>query len=31
MVTVTLGLQDLDRIEILEGIDATTYLLKPSE
>jgi multidrug efflux pump subunit AcrA (membrane-fusion protein) len=31
MVNVTLGLQDLDHVEILEGIDAATYLLKPSE
>ena len=30
-VTVTLGLQNLDQVEILEGITAETYLLKPEE
>jgi multidrug efflux pump subunit AcrA (membrane-fusion protein) len=30
-VTLTLGLQDLDRVEVLAGIDAGTYILKPSE
>lgn len=30
-VSVRTGLQDLDRVEIISGIDASTVLLKPSE
>lgn len=30
-VEVTIGLQNLDRVEILEGISASTVLLKPGE
>jgi len=31
MVEVTLGLQNLERAEVLSGIDADTYILKPKE
>jgi multidrug efflux pump subunit AcrA (membrane-fusion protein) len=31
LVEVKLGLQNLDQVEILEGIDIGTYLLKPEE
>ncbi|WP_394973039.1 efflux RND transporter periplasmic adaptor subunit [uncultured Croceitalea sp.] len=31
LVAVKTGLQNLDKVEILEGIDETTYLLKPEE
>ena len=30
-VKVTIGLQNLDHVEVLEGIDANTYLLKPEQ
>lgn len=31
LITIEIGLQDLDRVEVISGIDASTYLLKPSE
>jgi len=31
IVTITLGLQNLDQVEVISGIDATTYILKPEE
>ena len=30
-VSVKIGLQNLDQVEILEGIDANTIILKPGE
>jgi len=29
--TVVLGLQDLDRVQVLEGLDAQTYIVKPRQ
>ena len=31
IVTITTGLQNLDHVEVISGIDATTYILKPEE
>ncbi|MBT8264572.1 MAG: efflux transporter periplasmic adaptor subunit, partial [Muriicola sp.] len=31
IVTITIGLQNLDQVEVISGIDATTYILKPAE
>ncbi|MBT8284375.1 MAG: HlyD family efflux transporter periplasmic adaptor subunit [Flavobacteriaceae bacterium] len=31
MVSVEIGIQDLERVEIISGIDETTYLIKPSQ
>jgi len=31
IVIITMGLQNLDHVEVISGIDATTYILKPEE
>jgi hypothetical protein len=30
-VEITIGLQDLQYVEVLSGIDSGTYILKPAE
>jgi multidrug efflux pump subunit AcrA (membrane-fusion protein) len=31
IITLALGLQDLDRVQVLEGLTADTYILKPRQ